>query len=88
MSKSKIARQLNIDRKTVNKYLKRHTPKTTRNRLSYLDEHREYIFEVLNDKYQFFSYIDHLFKYLKREKGIRCYMYLSIEKWSTISVEK
>ena len=27
-----------------------------------------YILEVLKDKYQSFDYIDHLFKYLKREK--------------------
>jgi transposase/putative transposon-encoded protein len=72
VNKSKIARQLNVDRKTVDKYLKGHVPKTTRNRLSYLDEHREYIYEVLNDEHQSFDYIDHLFKYLKREKGIKC----------------
>lgn len=72
VNKSKIARDLNVDRKTVDKYLKGHVPKTTRNRSSYLDEHREYIFEVLNDNHQSFDYIDHLFKYLKREKGIKC----------------
>ncbi len=69
---SKIAKELNKDRKTIRKYLEGHTPKQTRDRIKYLDEYREYIVEVLSDKYQSFDYIDHLFKYLKREKGITC----------------
>jgi len=69
---SKIARNLNNDRKTVRKYLNGYTPKKTRNRVMYLDKFRDYIFEVLNDKYQVFDYIDHLFKYLEREKRITC----------------
>lgn len=69
---TKIAKHLNKDRKTVRKYLMGEVPKKTRHRQKYLDEHREYIVEVLSDKYQSFDYIDHLFKYLKREKGITC----------------
>ena len=69
---SKIAKELNRDRKTIRKYLEGYTPKVTRDRVKYLDEHRDYIKEVLSDKYQSFDYIDHLFKYLKREKGITC----------------
>jgi len=69
---TKIAKHLNKDRKTVRKYLMGEVPKKTRQRQKYLDEHREYIVEVLSDKYQSFDYIDHLFKYLKREKGITC----------------
>lgn len=69
---SKIAKELNKDRKTIRKYLEGYTPKETRDRVKYLDEHRDYIKEVLSDKYQSFDYIDHLFKYLKREKGITC----------------
>ena len=69
---SKIAKELNKDRKTIKKYLEGYTPKETRDRVKYLDEHRDYIKEVLSDKYQSFDYIDHLFKYLKREKGITC----------------
>lgn len=69
---SKLAKELNKDRKTIKKYLNGDIPKKTRNRVKYLDEHRDYILEVLTDKYQSFDYIDHLFKYLKREKNITC----------------
>ncbi|MDD4283232.1 MAG: hypothetical protein PHX03_05540 [Bacilli bacterium] len=69
---SKIARHLKHDRKTIRKYLKGNIPKKTRNRISYLDEHRDYIVKVLKNEYQSFDYIDHLFKYLRREKGIEC----------------
>ena len=69
---SKIAKELNKDRKTIRKYLEGYSPKETRDRVKYLDEYRDYIKEVLSDKYQSFDYIDHLFKYLKREKGITC----------------
>lgn len=69
---SKLAKELNKDRKTITKYLNGNIPKKTRERTKYLDEHRKYILEVLKDKYQIFDYIDHLFKYLKREKNITC----------------
>src|SRR5690554_4036373 len=69
---SKLARELGKDFKTVKRYLNGETPKKTRNRVKYLDEHREYILEVLSDKNRSFDYMDHLFKYLKREKEITC----------------
>ncbi|VEU80411.1 IS21 family transposase [Haploplasma axanthum] len=69
---SKLSKELNKDRKTIKKYLNGEVPKETRKRVKYLDEHRKYILEVLTDKYQSFDYIDHLFKYLKREKNITC----------------
>mgnify|MGYP004456685771 FL=1 len=71
---SKLTRDLNKDRKTIKRYLEGYTPKETRDRVKYLDEYREYIIDVLSDRYQSFDYIDHLFKYLKREKGITCSM--------------
>ena len=69
---SKLAKELKKDRKTIKKYLNGETPKRTRVRVKYLDEYREYIVEVLSDKHQSFDYIDHLFKFLKREKNITC----------------
>src|SRR5690625_600897 len=69
---SKLAKELNKDRKTIKKYLNGETPKRTRVRVKYLDEYRKYIVEVLSDKHQSFDYIDHLFKFLKREKNITC----------------
>ncbi len=69
---SKLAAHLGKDRKTIKKYLNGEAPKKTRDKVKYLDAHRDYIVSVLKDKYQSFDYIDHLFKYLKREKGITC----------------
>ena len=69
---TKVAKHLNKDRKTVKRYLLGNIPKTTRKREKYLDQHRDYILEVLSDRYQSFDYIEHLFKYLKRERGIKC----------------
>ena len=69
---TKVAKHLNKDRKTVKRYLLGDIPKKTRKREKYLDQHRDYILEVLSDKYQSFDYIEHLFKYLKRERGITC----------------
>lgn len=69
---SKLARNLGKDRKTIRKYLMGHAPKKTRQRIKYLDQHRQYIIEVLSDKNRSFDYIDHLFKFLKREQGITC----------------
>ena len=56
----------------MKKYLLGDIPKKVRKREKYLDQHRYYILEVLSDKYQSFDYIEHLFKYLKRERGITC----------------
>jgi transposase len=69
---SKLARNLGKDRKTIRKYLKGEAPKKTRQRIKYLDLHRQYIIDVLNDKRRSFDYVDHLFRYLKRERGITC----------------
>jgi len=69
---TKLAAHLGKHRKTIKKYLNGSAPKKTRTKIKYLDAHREYIVSVLSDKYQSFDYIDHLFKYLKREKQIRC----------------
>lgn len=69
---TKIAKHLKKDRKTVHKYLRGEVPKHTRQRTKYMDEYREILVNVLSDKYQSFDYMDHLYKYLKREHGIRC----------------
>ena len=69
---SKLARELNKDRKTIRKYLNGKTPSTTRSRVKYLDEYREVIIRLLTDKYRTFDYIDHLYNYLVREHKITC----------------
>lgn len=69
---SKISRELNVDRKTVRKYLKGDIPKTVRKRKSYLDGFREKIVKLLKDESRKFDYLDHLYKYMKRENKISC----------------
>lgn len=69
---TKLAEHLGKDRKTIRRYLKGDVPKKTKQRTKYLDQHQAYIKQVLTDKYQSFDYIDHLFKYLQREKKITC----------------
>lgn len=69
---SKIARELDKDRKTIRNYLSGKTPSTTRKRIKYLDEYRDLIIKLLTDKYRSFDYIDHLYNYLVREHKITC----------------
>lgn len=69
---TKLAEHLGKDRKTIRRYLKGDVPRKTKIRTKYLDQHQAYIKQVLTDKYQSFDYIDHLFKYLQREKQITC----------------
>ena len=69
---SKLARELECDRKTVKNYLKGHTPKKTRNRTKYLDSYKELILQYLNDSHRHFDYIDHLYYFMQREHSITC----------------
>jgi transposase len=69
---SKLASDLGKDRKTIRKYLKGEIPKQTRERAKYLDKYRSYIIVLLSDKHRSFDYIDHLYRFLVREKGITC----------------
>lgn len=69
---SKISRELNIDRKTVRNYLNGNKPKRSRGRKKYLDDFKPIIKTVIEDKDRSFDYIDHLYRYMKREHGITC----------------
>lgn len=69
---SKISRHLKIDRKTAKKYLNGQVPKKKRNKPKYLDEYLDKIKELLNDEMREFDYIDHLYRYMKREYSIKC----------------
>lgn len=69
---SKLARDLNKDRKTIRNYLNGKTPSTTRKRVKYLDKYRDLIIKLLSDKYRTFDYIDHLYNFLVREHKITC----------------
>lgn len=67
-----IAKYLDKDRKTVRKYLNGFVPKQTKKRKKYLDDFRNDIIKVLDDKFQSFDYKEHLYKYFKREYKISC----------------
>jgi transposase len=69
---SKLAKELNKDRKTIKKYLEGKVPSGKRVRVKYLDKYRELIIKLLTDKYRSFDYIDHLYNYLVREHQITC----------------
>ena len=69
---SKIARALDADRKTVKKYLNGHIPKRKRKKKSYLDDYFEIIKTAITDPNREFDYIDHLYRFIKREFGITC----------------
>lgn len=69
---SKIARDLGKSRKTVRKHLNGEYGKERKQRKKYLDDYRDLIIKLLDDEYQEFLYMDHLYKYLCREHGISC----------------
>lgn len=69
---SKISRELGKDRKTIKKYLKGEFSNKSRNCKKYLDDYRDIIINLLDDKFRTFDYIDHLYNYLKREHNITC----------------
>ena len=69
---SKIARELECDRKTVKNYLNAHIPKKTRKRTKYLDAYRAFILHYLKDFHRHFDYIDHIYYFMKREHNITC----------------
>ena len=69
---SKISRELNVDRKTIKKYLEGNIPKKTRKRKKYLTAFRKEIIELLKDETREYEYIDHLYRFMKRENEIKC----------------
>ena len=72
VNKSQIARDLNVDVRTVSKYMNGYKKKTTRNRKSYLDDYYDIITDLLNDEFQKFFYKRVLWQYLKDNHGLKC----------------
>lgn len=69
---SKLARELNKNRRTIRKALAGVVPKKTRSKGSYLDVHRSLIVTLLTDQFKKFEYYQHLYNYLVREHNIEC----------------
>ena len=64
LNKSAIARELNIDRRTVSKYLNGFKKKQHRDKPSKVDEYRKIIDELLSSDTQVFHYRSVLYRYL------------------------
>lgn len=70
INKSEVARQLDIDRRTVAKYLDGYKRPAERNKTSRVDEYRPIIEELLSSETQVFFYRKVLWQYLKDNHGM------------------
>ncbi len=64
LNKSEIARQLGVDRRTVNKYLDGYNKPEHRDKVSSLTKYYDVIFELLSSDTQIFHYRRNLYRYL------------------------
>ncbi len=72
INKSKIARDLNVDRRSVDKYLDGYTKPKTRKRRRFLDDYYDIISELLNSETQIFHYKRILWQYLTDNHNLVC----------------
>src|SRR5690625_3779488 len=73
INKSQLARDLNVDRRTIDKYLREYVRSQSRKRKSKIDEYYEVIKLLLSDKTpQRFYYKRVLWQYLKDNHGLAC----------------
>jgi len=73
VNKSQLARDLNVDRRTIDKYLKGYERSQSRKRKSKIDEYYEVIKLLLSDKTpQKFYYKRVLWQYLKDNHDLDC----------------
>lgn len=73
INKSRLARELNVDRRTIEKYLNGFTPKETRNKASKIDQYYEVIALLLStDSKQIFYYKRVLWQYLTDNHDLQC----------------
>ncbi len=73
VNKSQLARELNVDRRTIDKYMNGFTPKGTKKKTSKIDVHYEVIVDLLSDNSkQTFYYMRVLWQYLTDNHGLQC----------------
>ncbi|AWC27160.1 IS21 family transposase [Bacillus cytotoxicus] len=73
VNKSQLARELNVDRRTIDKYMNGFTPKGTKKKTSKIDGHYEVILDLLSDNSkQTFYYMRVLWQYLTDNHGLQC----------------
>ena len=73
INKSKLARDMGVDRRTIDKYLTGYSPKISRNRKSKIDEYYETMSLLLSEEsQQVFFYKRILWQYLTDNHGLKC----------------
>ncbi|MGQ4289111.1 IS21 family transposase, partial [Bacillus thuringiensis] len=73
INKSQLARELNVDRRTIDKYMNGFIPKGTKNKTSKIDAYYEVIVDLLSDESkQTFYYMRVLWQYLTDNHGLQC----------------
>lgn len=73
INKSQLAREMGVDRRTVDKYLNGFTPKGTKEKTAILDDYYEIIAALLSEESkQVFYYRRVLWQYLKDNHGLKC----------------
>ncbi|MEC3022043.1 IS21 family transposase, partial [Bacillus cereus] len=73
INKSQLARELNVDRRNIDKYLNGFTPKGTKKKTSKLDTYYEVIAALLySDSNKIFYYKRVLWQYLTYNPGLKC----------------
>ena len=70
INRSALAREMGVDRRTINKYIEGYQKPKTRNRKSSCDNYYEIINELLNDNNRVFVYKSVLYKYLKENHNM------------------
>lgn len=73
VNKSQLAREMGVDRRTINKYLEGFSRKTTKDKRSKIDEYYEVIAALLSaESKQIFYYKRVLWQYLTDNHGLDC----------------
>lgn len=73
INKSQLARELNVNRRTIDKYMNGFIPKGTKNRTSKIDAYYEVIVDLLSDgSKQTFYYMRILRQYLTDNHSLQC----------------
>ncbi|MDF2700001.1 MAG: integrase catalytic subunit [Haloplasmataceae bacterium] len=72
VNKSRLARELNVDRRTIGKYINGYEKPKNRDRSSVLDNYYDLIKDLLNDKIKVFEYKKVLWQYLYDNYELNC----------------
>ena len=71
INKTKLAKRLGVDRRTVGKYLEGYEKPKNKSKVFKCDKYEKIIRELLSDEFQEFYYISFLYRYLKENFGLK-----------------